>query len=172
MYFASEGCCSEGFTCCALVNSSRGRLLWCRFCSKRVTDKSHRGSSQSSQPLIRKNEKKSPVFEVAALFGWLVCRCPSHLRVDPSPFTFCIYSSFTAWRERKTHHVQGLDWKILRRYSDPFTLLVQRRQTKLLGEKKKKPIKDLSWRPRPIFLSHSMVCTAEWNLNLERGPHK
>lgn len=94
-------------------------------------------------PLIRKNEKKSPVFKVAALFGWFVCRCPSHLRVDPSPFTLCIYSSFTAWRERKTHHVQGFDWKILRRYSDPFTLLVQRRQTKFLGEKKT-PIKDLS----------------------------
>lgn len=71
--------------------------------------------------LIRKNEKKGPVFERAAVFGWLGLPSPSHLHVDYSPFTFIIYSSFTAQCERKTHHFQGLKWKNLCAYQPVYS---------------------------------------------------
>lgn len=180
MYFASEGCCSEGFTCRALVNSSRGKLLCGRFRSKQVKDKSHRGSSQSSQPewlLWKAAPDKEEWEEEPSVWGgrfvWMVS-----LQVPFSPacgplaiyllYLLFIYS--LPWKENtprpgfRLENPAHVQW--------PFYTSGSKTTNKTLGKKKKQPIKDLSWRPRPIFLSHSMVCTAQWNLNLERGPHK
>lgn len=143
VHFSCEDSCSEGCTCCALQMEAN-------HCGRRSSSNQVRAKQVEQLPLIK--EEWEEVFEVATLFGRFVCRCPSHLCVDPSLFASRIYSSFAAWRERKTHRLRSLNWKNLHVHSDPFTRWLQRRQTKPMG--KRKPLKGFKLKaPSYRFIS-------------------